>query len=398
MSQIFAYVGKWEHDLGERPLGFRIFSYDDRTGALVPVGDSEETRVMVGAVCLSEKRGVLYCTDESENLPGITGGGGRILAFSLNRENGSMKLLSVSPSYGVRASGLVVDKEGRYLIATNHAGRKPITKTVRDCFGNIQLLTEYDEANTVLFRLREDGGIDSAVDVFRHTITGALPSQNNPHPHQVAMSPDGNLFLVCDKGGDTIYAFAIDREKERLTLKGDAPYRDLPGCSPRYGVFHPTRPYYFVNHETKPILHAFRYQENGKLCRIDTQDVLPEDFVLPEGIPANKVAESSDLRLHPNGRWLYNIVRGLDIVTVYEIQEETGALTKLQTQKLVGEGEKAGSRGCAISPDGRFLLTTLLGCGRIVAMPINDNGMLGAAVNVCEGIHAPAGITFWTVE
>lgn len=398
MSQTFAYIGKWEHDLGECPLGFQIFFYDIRTGALAPVGCSEETRIMVGAVCLDEKRGVLYCTDESENLPGMTGGGGRILAFALDKESGSMKLLSACPSYGVRASGLTVDKEGEYLIVTNHAGRKPITKTVRDCFGDLRLITEYDEANTVLFRLRGDGGVEAAVDVFRHTITGALPSQNNPHPHQVAMSPDGSLFMVCDKGGDTIYVFSIDREKERLVLKGAAPYRDLPGSSPRYGVFHPKRQYYFMNHETKPVVHAFFYHEDGTLERIDTQDILPEGFVMPEGVPTNKVAESSDLKLHPNGKWLYNIVRGLDIVTVYEIQEETGMLVKLQTQKLIREGEKGGSRGCAISPDGRFLLITLLGCDRVISMPIYDDGTLGEAVSVCENIHAPAGIAFWTVR
>ena len=396
MDQIYAYVGKWEHDLGTESLGFQIFSYDAQTGVLFPVGSSDVTDIMVGSVWLDGARGILYCTDESENLPGVTGGGGRVLAFALNRETGGMTLLSSSPSYGVRASGLITDKERRYLIATNHAGRKPITKTVRDCFGKIQLLTEYDEANTVLFRLQEDGSIGEAVDVLRHTIT-AHPSQNNPHPHQVAMSPDGSLFAVCDKGGDAIYLFGLDREHDRLILKGDAPYRDLPGSSPRYGVFHPNKPYYFANYETKPIIHAFRYSETGVLTLVDTQDILPEGFMMPEGIPARRVAESSDLRIHPNGKWLYNVVRGLDIVTVYAINEKTGALTKLQTRKLVQEGEKAGSRGCAMSPDGRFLHVTLLGCGRIIAMPIGDDGTLGEAVTAYEGLHAPANITFWTV-
>ena len=118
---------------------------------------------------------------------------------------------------------------------------------------------------------------------------------------------------------------------------------------------------------------------------------------MPEGVPSRRVAESSDLRIHPSGKWLYNVVRGLDIVTVYAINEETGTLTKLQTRKLVADGEKAGSRGCALSPDGRFLHVTLLGCGRVIAMPIGADGTLGEAITTYEGLHAPANITFWTV-
>lgn len=396
-QKTFVYVGKWMHDLGADPLGFDIFEYEPETGAMAPAGSSEVTDIMVGSTWLDRERGVLYCTDEGEDLPGMTGGGGRVLAFRLDRETGAMELLSVCPSCGVRPSGLITDREGCFLLVTNHAGRKPITKTVRDGFGEIRILTECDEANTVLFRLRGDGGVDKPVDVFRHTITGALPSQNNPHPHQVANSPDGRLFAVCDKGGDAIYLFRLDRERCRLVLTGDAPYRDLPGSSPRYGVFHPELPFYFMNHETKPLVHAFRYRPDGGLDLLDTQDVLPEGYCLPAGVPARQVAESSDLRLHPDGKTLYDIVRGLDIVVVYQVDPETGKLSKRQTVCLAKDGEKAGARGCAISPDGRFLHAALLGCDRLVALPIGEDGLLGEPRTIREQVCHPANITFWTV-
>ncbi len=393
-KKTYAYVGKWEHDRGKEKLGFDIFDYDAETGAMTQIGSSDVTDIMVGFTCMDSARGILYCTDEREDLPGMMGGGGRIFAFSLDKETGAMEQMSSSPSYGVRPGSLIPDKTGQYMIVTNHAGRKPITKTVKDCFGKLQIVTECDEANTVLFRMNPDGSFGEPADVFRHKITGALPSQNNPHPHQVAGAPDGSLYTVCDKGGDVIYRFQIDAEKGKL-IEAGAPYRDEPGSSPRYGAFHKEKPFFFMNHETKPIIHSFRYDADGNLTLLDTQDILPEGYQIPEGVPSRQVAESSDLRINPNGKILYDVVRGLDIVTVYRIDTETGKLDKCQTVNLRGENEKAGARGCEISPDGRFLHVALLGCHRVVAVPIDEEGLLGTPKTVIDGIYSPANVTFW---
>lgn len=394
MSKItYAYIGKWEHDLSGSKLGFDVFAYDSLNEELQHLSSSVESNIMVGATWLDKNRGILYCTDEAESLPGMTGGGGRILAFKLVPENGAMQLISAVPACGVRTSSLLVEPGGEFLIATNHAGRRPVTKTCRDVYGKIHITLEYDEANTVLFRLNYNGTIDEAVDVYRHT-TGVLQGRT-PHPHNVAMSHDGELFGVCDKGSDSVYMFRIDRERGRLILTGDAPYHDLPGCSPRYGVFHPTKELYFINHEAQPIIHAFHYDEAGRLSLVCTQDVLPDGVVLTQNATACKVAESSDIKLSADGKTLYNVVRGLDIVAVFGVAPESGMLTKKQTISISENGESAAARGCVISPDGRFLLLALTGSGKIVSMRITEEGLLDSPRTVADGIINPANITFW---
>jgi len=392
-NRIYAYVGRWGRDV--KKLGFGIYEYDKETAGLTFLKDSRQEDIHVGYTVLDKARGILYCVDEATDLPDMKGGGGRLFAFRLDPATGDMNLINSCPALGVNTSSLTLDKTGRFLVVTNHAGRVPITVTKRDKNGDLAVALQYDEPNTVLFRLREDGGIDKPVDVFKHTIKGPHPNQNCAHPHQVAMSPDGRFFIVCDKGGDTVYVFTIDYENEKLVLTGDAPFRDIPASSPRYGTFHPEKPYYFMNHETKPLIHSFRYDEQGCLEVIDTQNFLPEDFVMPDPVPTRGFAEASDVRLNPDGKVLCNIVRSPDLMTVYDVDAETGKLTKVQSLPLVEAGGRAASRGCSVSPDGRFILVPLMAAGRIIAFPVKENGHLDEALPVLEDAQAAANITFW---
>ncbi len=395
MAKTYAYIGKWGRDV--KKLGFSIYGFDPEKAEFTYIKDSREEDIHVGYTALDQKRGILYCVDETTNYPGMQGGGGRIFAFKLNPDTGDMDLINAAPALGVNTSSLTLDRDGRYLVVTNHAGRVPITVTKRDENGNLVVALEYDEPNTVLFRLREDGGIDKPVDVFKHSIKGPHPNQNCAHPHQVAMSPDGKFFIVCDKGGDTVYVFTIDYENEKLVLAGDAPYRDTPASSPRYGVFHKEKPFYFMNHETNPIIHTFEYDAEGHLKVLDTVNVLPDDFVMPEKIPDKGFAEASDIRLSSDGKTLYNIVRNPDLMVVFDVDTETGKLTKAQTIRLAGEGEKAMSRGCAFTPDERFVIIPLMAAKKVIAMPVGENGHLGDAFTVLDGVEAAANVTFWEV-
>lgn len=391
-KKTYAYVGRWGREI--KKLGFGIYEFDPENAAFKYLKDSQEEDIHVGYTVLDSERRILYCVDEATDLPGMKGGGGRLFAFSLDPETGDMHLINSCPALGVNTSSIVLDKDKKYLVVTNHAGRVPITVTKKDDEGNLQVALEYDEPNTVLFRLREDGGLDKPVDVFKHTIKGPHPNQNCAHPHQVAMSPDGKFFIVCDKGGDTVYVFTIDYQNEKLVLTGDAPYRDIPASSPRYGVFHKEKPFYFMNHETKPVIHAFKYDENGCLTVIDTQNVLPDDFIMQEKIPDKGFAEASDIRLSSDGKKLYNIVRNPDLMVVFDVDTENGTLTKVQSIPLTGEGEKAMCRGCSFTPDEKFVIIPLMAAKRIIAMPVLADGRLGEIFTVVDNIEAAANVTF----
>ncbi|MBO5976184.1 MAG: beta-propeller fold lactonase family protein, partial [Oscillospiraceae bacterium] len=138
--------------------------------------------------------------------------------------------------------------------------------------------------------------------------------------------------------------------------------------------------------------------ENGTLTPINVISSLADD--VPTGktpetreyihgeyvdVPADGFMplEQQGFVIHPNGKWIYDMLNGADAVSVLSIDQESGKLSLAQTKPVDGRWV----RGCAISPDGRFLIVTCLQSGDVYSFPIGEDGLLGDAVShvVCPG-------------
>ena len=364
-KDLCVYIGRWDMYQSGTGNGFGVCRYDPQTAQLQLL-HSAFPQVTVGAAILAADGDVLYCTDERSTLPGhFRGGGGLIHALRIDRESGRLREINHQPSFGSLPSHLALEATGKYLVVTHHTGREPVTKIRGDAAGGYRIALEYDDATTVLFPIREDGSIASPADVHRHSGGGGpLPRQTHPQLHSVASSPCGSLFAVCDKGNDEIVIFRIDGGTRRLQVCGG--FKSLPGSSPRYSVFHPTHPYLFVNHETKAIVSSFRYGRDGSLELLCTASSLPAER---EDTPEMK---QSDIKIHPSGKFLYSMIRGMNAVSVFEVREEDGRIERTQTLVLEGTGP----RGCAISPDGRILLIAALTSNEVLILSIGSDGSL----------------------
>jgi 6-phosphogluconolactonase (cycloisomerase 2 family) len=316
----------------------------------------------VGATCLDAKRGILYCVHEFMTQPGyFRGGGGLVYALKINPNTGDLTELNHQPSYGSLPAYVAVDLNGKYLISVSHTGNTPITRTTKDASGKYKVVVEYDEAGTVLFRLNKDGSIGDPCDIYKHVGSGPDTEQTHARLHSVMMSPSGSLFAVCDKGSDKLYFFGINPKTEKLEVRDSS--TSFSGSLPRYGAFHPSLPYFYMNHEVKPVVSAFRYTEAGKLTFARATSVLPAGMKEERGIM------QSDIRVHPSGKYVYALIRGIDSVSVLAVQEGTGELDLIQTVPLEGSG-----RGCAISPDGRYLYAALTAVQKVSLLTIGDDG------------------------
>ncbi|MDA8124993.1 MAG: beta-propeller fold lactonase family protein [Deltaproteobacteria bacterium] len=379
----FAYIGN--RSKKRTGCGFGICRYHAEAGQLEPI-KSVFHEISVGATCLDSKRNILYCTNEIETHPGYaSGGGGQVYAFAIDPETGDLTEINHQPSYATLPCSVAVDGAGKYLIATNHSGHTPITKSVKDASGKYRIVLEFDDATTILYPLNDDGSIGDPCDIYKHSGKGPLPVQTHPHPHSVMMSPSGNLFAVCDKGSDQIFFFRINRETSKLEICGDEGYPSIPGSSPRYSVFHPRGPYFYMNHENKAVIRAFRYDEEGKLEPICTVNALPDDC-------EDHLLMQSDIKIHPSGKYLYDLIRGINAVSVFEIKEETGEIEKIQTVTLDGTGP----RGCAICPDGRFLHIAALTSKDVLVWAIGKDGKLSPTGQKI-GQPNPGNVTFFSV-
>ncbi|MES3022841.1 MAG: beta-propeller fold lactonase family protein [Pseudomonadota bacterium] len=369
-------------------LGLAIFRYNSSDARLDYVKTVFQD-ISVGAAYVDVRKNVFYCVHESMTLPGYNkGGGGQICAFAIDQESGDLVPLNRQPSHGSLPSYVVVDASGKYLLAANHTGHTPITRSVRDAAGTYRVALEYDDATTVMYRLNEDGSIGDACDVFKHEGKGGpLPLQTHSQLHSIERSPSGDVFVVCDKGSDEISVFRIDRENARLIQCEGSPHTAQPGSSPRYSAFHPTLPYLYVNHESAPLISAFRYAEDGTLVPIQQLDLTP---VAPGGGPKSM---QSDIRIHPSGRYLYNLVRGINEVKVLEVDQASGEIKLVQSALLGGDGP----RGCTVSPDGRFLLVAALVSKEVMVWSIGDDGRISPTGQSAPQPY-PGNITFFVQE
>lgn len=380
-GRVFAYVGNFRID-GQN-LGIAICDYQPATGALV-VRERVFTGISVGSTYLDESRGILYCTDERSDNPDIgPGGGGRLFALKVDAATGELTEINRESSYGSLASFVATDASATYLVATNHARPLIITTTVRDASGSYRVIPVADQAATVLYRLGPDGAIGPASDVFRHEGRGPAPAFHPPAGHCVVFSPDGAFFVVCDKGTDELLTFRIDSDSSSLVLL--ARLHESPGSGPRYARFHPTAPVLYVCHENEPFISVYRYGATGSLAWVADVDVLD-----PE-IPRLAAPQQSDLCLTGSGGRLYVLVRGVNVVSVFDVDTDTGALVLLQNHRLDADNP----RGCALSPDERFLLVASVGTADVATLEVGADGRL-SDTGRRSSFDRPGNVTFYT--
>lgn len=379
MNRIFCYVGNWGKN--GKSTGYGIFTLDPEKGSLT-WKENCFPGLSVGASCVDQERGILYCADEKSDYPGMRhGGGGEVHAFHI-RPDGSLEKRNSMPTMAPLTSFVAMDTTRNYLVATNHGSRQYVTQSYKDENGKFRVSVLHDDGTVVLYRLMPDGSIGEILDIFYMQGTGPKAVQFMAHPHSVRFAPDGKFMLVCDKGGDGVYTFQI--QKDRLVPCGK-PFRAMPGSAPRYSAFHPTKPFVYTNNELKTTISCFQYDSSGALTEIACVPGIPGESVVDD------TAMQSDLTISPDGKHLYSLVRGRDLVAVFDIDQQTGALTPVQTYAAPGKN----LRGCALSPDGRFLLLAALDSHQVLSCKLDENGCVSGVVCQVEQ-STPCCVTFYT--
>jgi len=385
-NEIIMYIGNWRPDNTEvkQPRGITVCSFNVETGVLIPLR-TEFGELYIGAAYFDALRSVYYCCDERADYPGLRGGGGgRVFALRADRETGGLTEIVRQPSYGANPSYCVTDPEARYLLLTNYGARTSITRTRKDAFGKFHIETLHDESSVVLYQVEEGGGIGEPRDIYRISGSGPESFQFSPHAHSIVRSPDGKLFAVCDKGGDQIIIFRVDSEKGKLVLCTGSPFNTTPGSAPRYSVFHPNKPFLYVNNEYKTVVTVFRYHEDGALSLIENTAVLPQHIADP------KQLAQSDIITDAAGKRLYAMVRHSNVISVFDIDSNTGGIKMIQCF----ENTPSDGRALSLSPDGRFLIAAYTAGKTVVSYPLADDGKICPPVSSIE-LPAPSTINFF---
>jgi 6-phosphogluconolactonase len=169
-------------------------------------------------------------------------------------------------------------------------------------------------------------------------------AQSSAHAHCAVIDPSGQYVLVCDKGTDQIYVYRLSAGLERVST-----YRFEDEIGPRHVAFDTSTGRAFVTCEFSSELASFDFDpatgELGLLYRVSTVD---DTYI--------GLNEPADVRVHPDGQFVYVNNRGEDSVAWFSVGQ-SGELTRrghVSISKSIHPGLAA--RSFAFDPTGNFVL------------------------------------------
>ena len=321
-----------------RGKGIGLFHLEGETGKMQPLASMSSTP-NPSYFTLSADGTYLYCVNELKEYNGVPGS--TVSAYRLDRESGTMELLGSQFTCGADACYVCLWPDEKWLLVSNYSG-----------------------GSVAVFPVLPDRSLGHASCVLRHTGKSQNPQrQEGPHPHQILPAPDGCHVYVPDLGLDSLVCYRLDTRKGWLVKDHWPDILGLPGQGVRHGAFNAAGDRLYVMTELTAQVNVYQYDSKTGTARLmqtcDTGD--QTGFFL-----------GATIRLHPNGKWLYVSVRGVDQLVVFGIQAD-GTLMKQQTCSSGGQIP----RDFIVTPDGELLLAANQDSDHICVFRINaENGSL----------------------
>lgn len=364
-KRTYVYISSWYFQKTCDGFGISAYALNTQSGELQFI-ETVKSEVLFDFAYFDENRGLLYALAESTQQPELYGGGGRIFVFRIDPDTGRLTQMSCAETWCPSPCHMSLDPSGRFLAVANHSSHASVVQIEEDAGGNYYPRLEWADSTVELFSVNEDGTIGKLLDVSKHMGNGPETRQTHPHPHCTVRSPSGNLYAVCDKGNDTVRMYRIDPEKGKL-IRPSHIYQQTPGKLPRHCVFHPEKPWFYHNNENSPEFDAFTYREDGLLQAMGTYSVLPDHVEMQDEVFAQQ-----GVVIDGNGKYIYNLTSGPNVITVFKVNQKDGSLKAIQHQPVAEKWP----RGCAISPDGKFLLVCCMTGGQVIEYAIGSDGRL----------------------
>lgn len=336
------YIGTYTPKDGASRGIYRV-SFDPATGALgVPVLAAETPNPTF--LALHPNGRVLYALCESDLVEGKPGGAA--IAFQIDPATHLLSPLNKQATGGLGCAHLGLDGAARALVLASYGG-----------------------GDVTSFPLAGDGTVGPRASSLRPTgpLGPMAERQDKPHPHSVTFSPDNRFAYVCTLGLDKIFCYRLDPATATLTPAGA--FAAAPGAGPRHSKFSADGKFFYVINELNGSIATYA-------CDAATGALTPRQVVstLPDGFKgANTCAE---IRLHPNGRFVYGSNRGHDSLAVFARDPARGTLTRIE---IVPSGG-GHPRNFALSPDGAWLVCANRDSNNLVVFKVDaDSGRLTPA-------------------
>ncbi|MEQ1948336.1 MAG: lactonase family protein [Bryobacteraceae bacterium] len=364
-KQLFAYVGR--HTTGGfigppgKEGGINVFRVNMSDGSLTEVSKTgaEVDDLNSDGMCVSADQRFLYSINVTPNLGGKGGVGGGVSAFAINPADGSLRYLNTQLSMGGNPTAVLIDKTNSRVVVANHGAVNKIA-VIKKRNGVPYVDTPTDDGTVALFSVKADGSLESPLDVSVFEQRPSLDAGPGAACHGVIFDRTQRWIIASDNGYDHIYVFPFDPALRELKPKA---FPTPPGRAPRHFAAHPRAPFFFMTNEREASVSSFSFDSgNGEVRPVQTIATVPDGYSGPRVSP-------TDIRIHPSGKFVYSANRGDDSVAVFEVDEKTGRLTRVEVTKTGGQGP----REINIDPSGKFLFSCNLQTNDVTSFALDAN-------------------------
>jgi 6-phosphogluconolactonase len=334
----------------EKGGGIHAFGFDSEKGTLKPLQRTADIQNPF-FIAVSPDRKFLYAID-AEKFGGDEDE--KVASYALEGRTGQLKRLNHQSARGTASCFLDVDPTGKSVLVAN-----------------------YNSGNVASLPVKSDGSLGEASSFFQHSGSSADPQrQKGPNAHCFVISPDGKHALACDLGIDKVMIYTLDAATAKLAPNAAQPFAKLmPGSGPRHLTFHPNGKLVYVINELANTITVFDWNSaDGTLKEKQTIATLPKNFI--------GKSYTADLKITPDGKYLYGTNRGHDSLASYRIADD-GTLSLLAIQSSGGKGPQ----NLLITPDGRWLLCANMPGGNVLVFQID--GVSGTITAKGEPAEVP---------
>ena len=302
--------------------------------------------------CIAKKSGLIYAADEVMEFKGVKGGG--VTTLKYNPQSGNIE----------KVKELLLPDGGPCFISLSPAE-------------DYLLMASYSSSSIAVVKLDDKGITERVTD----TISFAVNEGKVSHPHMISFDPEGKKVYLTDLGLDRIVIYDFDAGSGHLKQLENGIVNFPKGTGPRHFVFNSSGTKMYVICELNSTLSVFDVDSKGGLKLIQTLTTLDEGF--------KGESFCADVHLGISGQYLYGSNRGENTIVVFRIATD-GKLS------LHGRTSCGGNwpRNFVIDPSGKYLLVGNQKSGNISLFKIDPKSGIPVLSSGEYKIDAPACLKF----
>ena len=263
-------------------------------------------------------------------------GGGGVFSWTLDPKTGKLSAEIALTSGGPGPCHISTDATNQFAIVSNYGG-----------------------GSTAVFKLKDNGSLASKTCFVQHKDDEAGDVKpRTPHAHCGFFDSTGMVAYVCDLGLDQVKIYKLDRTTGKITPNTITNIPMPKGTGPRHIHIAPDQSVAFVCGELNMTINVIAMDELKLKQTLSTT---------PEGKPT-KGGSTAEVRIHPNGKFVYVSNRGHNSIAVFEYDAKT------MTVKAAGHitGEIHTPRNFNITPCGKWMLVCSQDSARVAVFAIDE--------------------------